>query len=445
MDLCRQARAASGGWFDPWRLPGGVDPTGLVKGWAAELALAELRGSAAAAMVNAGGDIAVFGEPEPGQQWRIGIRDPLSADRLLAVVALGGHDRAVATSGAYERGAHVLDPGSGEAGPGTAGGDRRRPRPGLRRRPGDRSAGLRRPGPGARRGAARLQRAHRRQRRFAAHHARIPGGRPRPRPDEQAPAAGRAAAGGAARPVAQAPPGLAPPDRVESPRCGPRRGCHGRPVNESRWPAGARREDPASTLGGALRAAEGETRSAAALHRRQAGRRRRGRRHDDLSSTTLRFCLAAGVACALAWLTYARDGWIPILSEPTRVARVGHLVFFLVAPALGAVRRLVHACALPLAACLSFWRRGDERLCSSPSPGRPSRRRRLGLRPRRHAHGHAAVQRRRLGSATTDNILGELGPPAAPTDHGRGTRRVGGAVSARAGARRAKRRARAQC
>jgi len=56
----------------------------------------------------------VFGEPEPGQQWRIGSRDPLAADRLLTVVTLGGHDRAVATSGAYERGPHVLDPESGE-------------------------------------------------------------------------------------------------------------------------------------------------------------------------------------------------------------------------------------------------------------------------------------------------------------------------------------------
>jgi thiamine biosynthesis lipoprotein len=114
LELCRRARAASGGWFDPWRLPGGVDPTGLVKGWAAELALAELRKSgAAAAMVNAGGDIAVFGEPQPGQQWRIGIRHPLAADRLLTVVTLGGHDRTVATSGNYERGPHVVDPSAG--------------------------------------------------------------------------------------------------------------------------------------------------------------------------------------------------------------------------------------------------------------------------------------------------------------------------------------------
>jgi thiamine biosynthesis lipoprotein len=127
LDLCRRAREASGGWFDPWGLPGGVDPTGLVKGWAAELALAELHDSAAAAMINAGGDIAVFGEPEPGQRWRIGIRDPLAADRLLTVVTLGGHDRAVATSGAYERGPHVLEPRHGEPAQRPAGRDRRGP------------------------------------------------------------------------------------------------------------------------------------------------------------------------------------------------------------------------------------------------------------------------------------------------------------------------------
>ena len=30
------------GWFDPWAMPGGVDPTGYVKGWAAQRALATL-------------------------------------------------------------------------------------------------------------------------------------------------------------------------------------------------------------------------------------------------------------------------------------------------------------------------------------------------------------------------------------------------------------------
>ena len=36
LGLCATARVLSAGWFDPWALPGGVDPTGYVKGWAAQ-------------------------------------------------------------------------------------------------------------------------------------------------------------------------------------------------------------------------------------------------------------------------------------------------------------------------------------------------------------------------------------------------------------------------
>jgi thiamine biosynthesis lipoprotein len=107
LELCAQAREMSGGFFDPWALPGGVDPTGLVKGWAAEQALDVIRASgASAAMVNAGGDIAVFGRPS-ADGWRIGVTDPRRTGDLLCVAQV---DAAIATSGAYERGAHIIDP-----------------------------------------------------------------------------------------------------------------------------------------------------------------------------------------------------------------------------------------------------------------------------------------------------------------------------------------------
>ena len=63
-------------------------------------------------MVNAGGDIAVVGTPggRHDRPWRIGIRDPWDAMRIVAKVDVLA---AVATSGTYERGEHVIDPHSG--------------------------------------------------------------------------------------------------------------------------------------------------------------------------------------------------------------------------------------------------------------------------------------------------------------------------------------------
>jgi thiamine biosynthesis lipoprotein len=92
-------------------MPGGVDPTGLVKGWAADRALAVLRQAGLpGAMVNGGGDLAAFGSPAPGQRWRAGIRHPWCADALAGIVEV---EAAVATSGPYERGAHLIDPATG--------------------------------------------------------------------------------------------------------------------------------------------------------------------------------------------------------------------------------------------------------------------------------------------------------------------------------------------
>jgi len=111
---CATARALSGGWFDPWAMPGGFDPTGYVKGWAAQRALAVLvpADGTSGAMVNAAGDIASSGRMPAGQPFRIGIADPAAPRRLAAIVELTG---AVATSGTYERGPHLIDPHSGQA------------------------------------------------------------------------------------------------------------------------------------------------------------------------------------------------------------------------------------------------------------------------------------------------------------------------------------------
>jgi len=61
------------------------------------------------------GDPSADGGCEP---WRVGIADPLRPGRLALVVEAS--DRAVATSGTAERGAHILDPHTGRPASGLA-------------------------------------------------------------------------------------------------------------------------------------------------------------------------------------------------------------------------------------------------------------------------------------------------------------------------------------
>ena len=86
----------------------------MVKGWAVDEAAAILRlAGARNFQVVAGGDIVVSGEPEPGRPWRVGIRHPEDATQVVAILRV--RDGAVATSGLYERGAHIVNPHTGEA------------------------------------------------------------------------------------------------------------------------------------------------------------------------------------------------------------------------------------------------------------------------------------------------------------------------------------------
>jgi len=110
LSLCEDLRQATNGVFNAWgwRADGRVDPSGLVKGWAGEHVAEMLeRAGAANFCINAGGDVIVRGAPEPGRAWRIGIRHPIHAAAQAAV--LETHQLAVATSGGYERGDHIID------------------------------------------------------------------------------------------------------------------------------------------------------------------------------------------------------------------------------------------------------------------------------------------------------------------------------------------------
>ncbi|MCW2989696.1 MAG: thiamine biosynthesis protein [Solirubrobacterales bacterium] len=108
---CAELREETAGFFSV-RAGGVLDPSGLVKGWAVGRAAEVLEAAGARNFsINAGGDIVLRGRPMPDEPWRIGIQHPLERDRVAAV--LSGEDIAIATSGEYERGAHVIDPHTG--------------------------------------------------------------------------------------------------------------------------------------------------------------------------------------------------------------------------------------------------------------------------------------------------------------------------------------------
>ncbi len=91
---------------------GVVDPSGLVKGWSVDRAALILEEAGARNYsIYAGGDIRVRGCPAPQPYWRIGIQHPLLRDKVAAVVI--ATNLAIATSGAYERGEHIIDPHTG--------------------------------------------------------------------------------------------------------------------------------------------------------------------------------------------------------------------------------------------------------------------------------------------------------------------------------------------
>jgi len=116
-DLCAQAKWLSDGAFDPWAVAGGFDPSGLVKGWAADKCADMLVATGVPhVQVNAAGDLALRGGwfdsvAEEIKPWSIGVVNPNNKLEVVKIYEIT--DGAIATSGTYERGAHIHDPHSG--------------------------------------------------------------------------------------------------------------------------------------------------------------------------------------------------------------------------------------------------------------------------------------------------------------------------------------------
>lgn len=112
LDLAEQLRVDTDGWFDI-EAGGRLDPSGVVKGWSIERASEILAGHGCTDhLVEGGGDIRMRGAPSPGSSWRVALVHPFALGSFCAVLAPAGLG-AVATSGTYERGFHVIDPHSG--------------------------------------------------------------------------------------------------------------------------------------------------------------------------------------------------------------------------------------------------------------------------------------------------------------------------------------------
>jgi len=97
-----------------------IDLGGIAKGYAVDRAVAVLREEGVINfLLNAGGDLYVAGEKQPGQAWKVGVKHPRETDILLA--SISANNQAIATSGDYERFTeidgqryhHILDPRSG--------------------------------------------------------------------------------------------------------------------------------------------------------------------------------------------------------------------------------------------------------------------------------------------------------------------------------------------
>jgi thiamine biosynthesis lipoprotein len=110
LDRCETLRSETLGFFD---VQAGstsmIDPSGLVKGWSVDRVSALLEDAGLRDFaISAGGDVVTRGRALPDECWRVGIQHPDVAESVAKVVV--ANDLAIATSGAYARGDHIIDP-----------------------------------------------------------------------------------------------------------------------------------------------------------------------------------------------------------------------------------------------------------------------------------------------------------------------------------------------
>lgn len=103
---CERYEKITEGYFSA-RFAGSFNPTGYVKAWSIQRMANHLDSKGISIyMINAGGDIVAKGTDS--HQWNIAVADPFDTSKPIATIITD--NLSVATSGTYERGAHIYDP-----------------------------------------------------------------------------------------------------------------------------------------------------------------------------------------------------------------------------------------------------------------------------------------------------------------------------------------------
>ncbi|HZP55888.1 MAG TPA: FAD:protein FMN transferase [Candidatus Saccharimonadales bacterium] len=106
IESCNRWKEITGGYFSAWYNQE-FDPSGYVKGWSIKKAGNLINGLGFKTYcIGAGGDIMACSDGQ--KEWTIGIQDPGDVKKILKRLSI--KNSAVATSGTYERGKHIINP-----------------------------------------------------------------------------------------------------------------------------------------------------------------------------------------------------------------------------------------------------------------------------------------------------------------------------------------------
>lgn len=115
IDQARQLEAQTGGAFSLRPDGEGIDLSGIAKGYAVDrvVDLMQTKFGVTECLVDIGGEVRAVGNGPKGDGWRVGLYVPTDTADIDAPV-LRLRDTSVATSGAYFKADHILDPATAE-------------------------------------------------------------------------------------------------------------------------------------------------------------------------------------------------------------------------------------------------------------------------------------------------------------------------------------------